>query len=397
VQRLRTHGQLEVFLLRHRAERSRRVSVGGEAPDYGASGLLVPRRSGASVEAYRPAEHSETGQRDHCEDHTEYRCAHREEDAAHERAQDECDDRDDGVQPQCGLPVSRARPVVRAAEAWHGPVGRVTGVSSHCPAYPPGRASTRGAVAWRIPPLPVSAGRRAARRRTAPKPGWPSTCTRPPCRPTCRAIRPSPAPPVRGGTAMLPKCVAVLGLARGDVLPGIKTTHARGGTAGQAGAHSTRLPCTSRRRTSSRRPSGPRRRGTLRSRREYSPPAATHWIDRLARAHHTGQLETELKKIHRYKLIIIDEVGYIFRHRRREPVLRARHFPLRDRLDPGHQQPALRSLGRGVRRRDRRRHHDRPPRPPRRGPHLWVPEFSRMIPDLPLCRRTCHGMISQWQ
>jgi len=133
---------------------------------------------------------------------------------------------------------------------------------------------------------------------------------------------------------MLPKCVAVLGLARGDVLPGIKTTHARGGTAGQAGAHSTRLPCTSRRRTSSRRPSGPRRRGTLRSRREYSPPAATHWIDRLARAHHTGQLETELKKIHRYKLIIIDEVGYIFRHRRREPVLRARHFPLRDRLDP---------------------------------------------------------------
>jgi DNA replication protein DnaC len=38
---------------------------------------------------------------------------------------------------------------------------------------------------------------------------------------------------------------------------------------------------------------------------------ATHWIDRLARAHHTGQLEPELKKIRRYKLIIIDEVGYI--------------------------------------------------------------------------------------
>ncbi|WP_433296077.1 ATP-binding protein [Pseudonocardia sp. CA-142604] len=27
-------------------------------------------------------------------------------------------------------------------------------------------------------------------------------------------------------------------------------------------------------------------------------------------AHHAGQLETELKKIRRYKLIIIDEVGY---------------------------------------------------------------------------------------
>jgi DNA replication protein DnaC len=38
---------------------------------------------------------------------------------------------------------------------------------------------------------------------------------------------------------------------------------------------------------------------------------ATNWIDRLARAHHAGQLEAELKKIRRYKLIIIDEVGYI--------------------------------------------------------------------------------------
>jgi putative transposase len=28
---------------------------------------------------------------------------------------------------------------------------------------------------------------------------------------------------------------------------------------------------------------------------------------------------------------------------------------------------------------------------------VWVPEISRMIPDLPLCRRTCHGMISQWR
>lgn len=38
---------------------------------------------------------------------------------------------------------------------------------------------------------------------------------------------------------------------------------------------------------------------------------ATNWIARLAAAHHTGQLEAELKKIRRYKLIIIDEVGYI--------------------------------------------------------------------------------------
>jgi DNA replication protein DnaC len=38
---------------------------------------------------------------------------------------------------------------------------------------------------------------------------------------------------------------------------------------------------------------------------------ANNWIIRLATAHQAGQLETELKKIRRYKLIIIDEVGYI--------------------------------------------------------------------------------------
>ena len=38
---------------------------------------------------------------------------------------------------------------------------------------------------------------------------------------------------------------------------------------------------------------------------------ANNWIIRLAAAHQAGQLEAELKKIRRYKLIIIDEVGYI--------------------------------------------------------------------------------------
>jgi len=38
---------------------------------------------------------------------------------------------------------------------------------------------------------------------------------------------------------------------------------------------------------------------------------ATNWITRLSRAHHAGALEAELKKIRRYRLIIIDEVGYI--------------------------------------------------------------------------------------
>ncbi|MFE9934230.1 IS21-like element helper ATPase IstB [Streptomyces sp. NPDC005533] len=38
---------------------------------------------------------------------------------------------------------------------------------------------------------------------------------------------------------------------------------------------------------------------------------ASNWITRLAPAHQAGHLETELKKIRRYRLIIIDEVGYI--------------------------------------------------------------------------------------
>lgn len=38
---------------------------------------------------------------------------------------------------------------------------------------------------------------------------------------------------------------------------------------------------------------------------------ANNWIARLSAAHHAGVLEAELKKIRRYKLIIVDEVGYI--------------------------------------------------------------------------------------
>jgi DNA replication protein DnaC len=38
---------------------------------------------------------------------------------------------------------------------------------------------------------------------------------------------------------------------------------------------------------------------------------ASNWIARLAAAHQAGRLDAELKKIRRYRLIIIDEVGYI--------------------------------------------------------------------------------------
>ena len=39
--------------------------------------------------------------------------------------------------------------------------------------------------------------------------------------------------------------------------------------------------------------------------------SATGWINRLARAHATGSLERELRRLKRYRALIIDEVGYL--------------------------------------------------------------------------------------
>jgi DNA replication protein DnaC len=38
---------------------------------------------------------------------------------------------------------------------------------------------------------------------------------------------------------------------------------------------------------------------------------ASQWVDRLADAHHTGKLQTELIRLGRYPLLVVDEVGYI--------------------------------------------------------------------------------------
>lgn len=38
---------------------------------------------------------------------------------------------------------------------------------------------------------------------------------------------------------------------------------------------------------------------------------ASEWVDRLAAAHHAGGLQAELRKLLRYPLLVIDEVGYI--------------------------------------------------------------------------------------
>jgi DNA replication protein DnaC len=38
---------------------------------------------------------------------------------------------------------------------------------------------------------------------------------------------------------------------------------------------------------------------------------ASEWVDRLAAAHHAGNLQAELLKLGRYPLLVVDEVGYI--------------------------------------------------------------------------------------
>ena len=38
---------------------------------------------------------------------------------------------------------------------------------------------------------------------------------------------------------------------------------------------------------------------------------ASEWVDRLAAAHHAGRLQDELRRLARYPLLVVDEVGYI--------------------------------------------------------------------------------------
>lgn len=39
--------------------------------------------------------------------------------------------------------------------------------------------------------------------------------------------------------------------------------------------------------------------------------SASEWVDRLGEAHHRGELASELKRLRRYPLLIVDEVGYL--------------------------------------------------------------------------------------
>ncbi len=95
---------------------------------------------------------------------------------------------------------------------------------------------------------------------------------------------------------------------------------------------------------------------------------AAGWVARLAEAHHGGRLQAELARLGRYPLVVVDEVGYIpfeaeaanlffqlvsARYERASLIVTS--------------NKAFGSVGRGVQRRGRRRRHDRPAGPPRRG------------------------------
>jgi len=110
---------------------------------------------------------------------------------------------------------------------------------------------------------------------------------------------------------------------------------------------------------------------------------ASNWIARLATAHHRGQLEAELKKIRRYKLIIIiDEVGYIpFGQDAAKLFFRL----VASRYEQGSIMVTSNlPFGRwgDVIRRRRRRSDDRQARPPRRSPH----PHRRLLPHPPASR-----------
>ena len=110
---------------------------------------------------------------------------------------------------------------------------------------------------------------------------------------------------------------------------------------------------------------------------------ANNWIARLAGAHQAGQLETELKKIRRYRLIIIDEVGYIpFDHDAANLFFQL----IASRYEQGSVMVTSNlPFGRwGETFSDDvvARSHDRPPRPPRRGPH----PHRRLLPHSPTPR-----------
>jgi DNA replication protein DnaC len=95
---------------------------------------------------------------------------------------------------------------------------------------------------------------------------------------------------------------------------------------------------------------------------------AQQWIDRLEQAQHRNALDAELRRLERYSLLVVDEIGYLPLERQAANLLFAL---VARRYERGSiivtRQQRLRGLGRDPRRRDGRRCAHRPTDPPR--PH----------------------------
>jgi DNA replication protein DnaC len=105
---------------------------------------------------------------------------------------------------------------------------------------------------------------------------------------------------------------------------------------------------------------------------------AQEWVSRFEAAQDRNQLEAELRRLERYQLLVVDEVGYLPpRTPSRQPPLRPRLTPLRTRLDHRHLKPRLQAMGRDPRRRHGRRRPHRPARPPRDHDH---PQGQELLP-----------------
>ena len=73
---------------------------------------------------------------------------------------------------------------------------------------------------------------------------------------------------------------------------------------------------------------------------------AQEWVSRLEAAQDRNRLEAELRRLERYHLLIVDEVGYLpLGAPGRQPALRAGLAPLRARLDRRHRNRSFEQWG----------------------------------------------------
>ena len=92
-------------------------------------------------------------------------------------------------------------------------------------------------------------------------------------------------------------------------------------------------------------------------------------VHELMEARDDKQLLRFQKKLAAYKLLIVDELGFVpLSKTGAETPVRSVQSTLRAGLDPGHHQPAIRRMDRGARLRTPDRRATRPPHPSRQHP-----------------------------